>query len=359
MLEIKIDKQKITEISKPFIIAEVGVNYYDIAKTKKITIIEAAELMIKEAAEAGADAVKFQTYKAEKLASRYSPAYWDTTKEQTKSQYELFKKFDKFNEEDFKELAHICKKHKVCFLSTPFDFESADYLDKLMPAYKISSSDITNFPFIQHIAQKKKPIFISTGASTITEIKEALKIITEQGNTQIAIMHCILSYPTAYSDANLGMIKHLKKTFPKYLIGYSDHTIPDKNMLVLLSSFLLGAKLIEKHFTLDKKLTGNDHYHAMDPEDLIKFRKNIELVKTILGEMEKKPIDAEAMSRKFARRSVVITQDVFEGDVITKEMIAFKRPGTGISPKFFKQIVGKKAKRDIKDDEILSWDDLD
>jgi N-acetylneuraminate synthase len=358
MISIKIGYKKISQDSKPFIIAEIGVNYYDVAKKQGLTLIDAAKLMIKEAKNAGADAVKFQSYKAEKLASIYSPAYWDTTKEKTKSQHELFKKFDKFGEEDFKELSNFCKKNNIIFMSTPFDFESADYLEKLMPVYKISSSDITNHPFIEYIAGKKKPILLSTGASNIKEIKDAVKVITKTGNKEIVIMHCILSYPTSFADANLGMIKHLKTVFPGHIIGYSDHTPPDENMLVLLTSFLFGAKIIEKHFTLDKKLLGNDHYHAMDPADLKKFLENVNHVVTITGDCKKRLVYAEKNSRKFARRSIVAYGDITKGKIITKDMIAFKRPGTGISPQYYKKIIGKKASRDVKNDEILVWDDL-
>ena len=358
MRNIKIDNKTLTETSRSFIVAEVGVNYYDIADKEGISPFEAAKLMIEEATKAGADAVKFQTYKAEKLASKYSPAYWDASVEPTRSQYELFKKFDKFGEEEFNKLAKHCKKNKICFLSTPFDFESVDYLDKIMPVYKIASADITNIPFIKYIAQKNKPIFLSTGASTIEEIKEAVKTITEEGNTQIVIMHCILNYPTKYDDANLGMIRYLKNSFPDYLIGYSDHTFPDENMMVLLTAFLLGATVIEKHFTLDKTIHGNDHFHAMDPQDLIKFNENMDIIMKISGEEKKKVIEAEKTSRKFARRSIVAINDIPEGNIITKNMITFKRPGTGISPKCYEQVLGMKAKRDIKNDEILSWDDL-
>jgi len=150
----------------------------------------------------------------------------------------------------------------------------------------------------------------------------------------------------------------LKKSFPKYLLGYSDHTVPDENMLVLLTSFLLGAKIIEKHFTLDKTLPGNDHYHAMDPYDLMNFRKNLDFVLTVLGEMKKRPVDVEKNSRKFARRSIVANCDIAKGDEITIEKIDFKRPGMGISPKYYERVLNKKAKRDIKNDEILSWKDI-
>ncbi|HEY0090028.1 MAG TPA: N-acetylneuraminate synthase family protein [Candidatus Lokiarchaeia archaeon] len=346
------------ETSRPFIVAEAGVNYYDIAKKEKITILEAAKKMIKEAAKSGADAVKFQSYKAEKLASKYSPAYWDTTQEKTKSQYELFKNFDKFDKNDFKELSSYSKKNNICFLSTPFDFEAIDYLEKLMPVYKIASADITNAPFIRYIASKKKPIFLSTGASTIKEIKDAIKIINSEGNNEIVIMHCILNYPTKYENANLGMIKYLKEKFPNYLIGYSDHTLPDYNMLVLSTAYLFGAVILEKHFTLDKTLPGNDHYHAMDQKDLAKLCKNIDLITKTYGITEKKPIKSEEISRKYARRSIVAAQNISKNSVIEENMITFKRPGTGVSPVFYKKVIGKKAKRDIKDDEILEWKDF-
>jgi len=356
MKRMKINDITISEKSKAFIVAEAGVNYYDITKKENIGLIEAAKLMIREAANAGADAVKFQTYKAEKIASKYSPAYWDTTKETTKSQYELFKKFDKFGEEEYTELAKYAKEQNIIFISTPFDFEAADFLDKLMPLFKISSSDITNIPFIKHIARKNKPIFLSTGASTVEEIRDAVNAIEEEGNQQIVIMHCILSYPTKYEDANLGMIKHLKKVFPDYLIGYSDHTLPDENMLLALTAILFGAKVVEKHYTLDKTLPGNDHYHAMDPNDIIKLRKNLEFIETIIGEEEKKPILAEEGSRKYARRSVVAKRDILKGTKITTDMIIFKRPGTGISPKFWESVVGSIAQKDIKADEIIKWE---
>lgn len=355
---IKINDRTISETSKPFIIAEAGVNYYDIAKKENIKPIEAAKLMIKEAASAGADAIKFQTYKAEKLVSKYSPAYWDTTKESTKSQYELFKKYDKFGEEEYHELAQYAKKQNIIFMSTPFDNEAVDFLDALMPVFKISSSDITNLPFIGYIAQKEKPIFLSTGASTIEEIRDAVSTIEKVGNDQIVIMHCILNYPTKYEDANLGMIKHLKKVFPDYLVGYSDHTLPDSSMLLLTTAVLLGAKIIEKHFTLSKSLKGNDHYHSMDPEDLRRFVINQELLQKIIGREEKKPLDTELSARKYARRSIIAKVDIPKDIVITEDIVAFKRPGTGISPKFLEKVIGKKVKREIKEDAIIKWEDI-
>ncbi|MCD6513508.1 MAG: N-acetylneuraminate synthase family protein [Candidatus Odinarchaeota archaeon] len=314
--------------------------------------------MIRQAAEAGADAIKFQTYKAETLASRYSPAYWDTRKEPTKSQYELFKKYDKFGEEEYEELARYARKHGIYFLSTPFDERAVDFLYDLVPAYKIASADITNIPFIKYIARKGKPIFLSTGASTIGEIEKAIRAIEEEGNEDIVLLHCILNYPTRYEDANLLMIKHLQKVFPKYLVGYSDHTLPDESMIVLTTAYLLGARVIEKHFTFDKTLPGNDHYHAMDFHDLKRFVENIKIVRKILGKEYKNFIESEIPARRYARRSLVATRDIPKGTVLTREMLTAKRPGTGISPEFLNIVIGKKAKRDIKEDEILNWDDI-
>lgn len=348
----------IKEGNKPFIIAEIGVNYYDIATKNNISLMDAAKLMIREAKEAGADAAKFQTYKAGKIASKQSPAYWDTTEESTKSQYELFTKFDKFGESEYKELAEYCKEIGIMFLSTPFDFESADYLEDLMDIYKISSSDLTNLPFIKHMALKGKPIFLSTGAAKIGEIEAAVDTILETGNKEIGIMHCVLDYPTDFKDANLNMIKHLKEVFPGYVLGYSDHTRPDDSMLVLTTAYEFGAKIIEKHFTLDKTLKGNDHYHAMDPSDLKKFVKNIELLNLIKGEYCKRPLECEAESRKQARRSIVLNRDLNEGDVITKEVITYKRPGTGISPSDLDKVLGRKLNKSLCEDTLISWEDI-
>ena len=352
---IKISKKEISDTTCPFVIAEAGVNYYDIAKAEDITPIDAAKLMVKAAADAGADAIKFQTYKAENLASKYSPAYWDVAKENTRSQYELFKKYDKFREDEYVELARYAKEKKIIFMSTPFDDAAVDFLDALMPVFKISSSDITNKPFITYMARKQKPIFLSTGASTIEEIKEAVSTIEREGNSQIVVMHCILNYPTEYKNANLGMIKHLEKTFPDYPIGYSDHTLPDSNMLVLTTAVLLGARVIEKHFTLDKSLKGNDHYHSMDVDDLRTFVDNLELLEKIIGKERKEPLESELSARKYARRSLVAKCFISKGTKITNGLLASKRPGIGISPKDLDKVLGVETIKDIDTDEIITW----
>lgn len=345
--------------TKPFLIAEIGVNYYDIAKKEKITNMDAAKLMIKEAKESGCDGVKFQTYKAETIASRNSPAYWDLNEEPTKSQFELFKKFDSFGNEEYKELANYCKKLGIKFLSTPFDFESVDYLDEYMDVYKISSSDLNNIPFIKKIASKKKPIILSTGASYMKEIDEAIKAIKDvDSNIEMGLLHCVLSYPTKYEDANLLMIKNLKESYPTFEIGYSDHTKPDDEMLTLTTAYLYGANIIEKHFTLDKTLIGNDHYHAMDPDDVRKFKRNIKFINKINGQYEKIPLECEKESRLQARRSIIAKNNIPKNSIIKESDLTYKRPGTGISPNKIEEIIGKKTKIEIKADDIIEYEML-
>ncbi|RBQ23128.1 hypothetical protein ALNOE001_11490 [Candidatus Methanobinarius endosymbioticus] len=345
--------------NNPFLIAEIGVNYYDIAEKENISNMDAAKLMIKEAKRAEADAVKFQSYKAETIVSKNSPSYWDNTEEPTTSQYELFKKFDSFGKEEYKELSEYCSSLGILFLSTPFDFDSIEYLDEIIDIYKISSSDLTNIPFIKEIAKKQKPVILSTGAATIEEIDLAIKTIKNEGNKYIGLMHCVLSYPTEYEDANLLMIKYLKDNYNNYDIGFSDHTRPDDKMLVLTAAFLYGANIIEKHYTLDKNLKGNDHYHAMDPEDIKKFKENIKFIDKLNGEYEKKPLVCESESRKQARRSIVAKKDLNIGETITEELLTFKRPGTGISPKNLNEILGKKVKSPIKEDDLIKYENLE
>jgi sialic acid synthase SpsE len=355
--QIRIGNRIVSEESVPFLIAEAGVNYFDIAAEKNISPLEAAKLMVAEAAKAGADAIKFQTYKANKLAVRKSAAYWDTDKEASKSQYELFAKYDKFGEREYAELARYAKEKNIIFMSTPFDDEAVEFLDELVLAFKIASADITNIPLIEHIASKKKPVFLSTGAATFEEIKEAVAAIEGEGNSEIVIMHCVLNYPTQYQHANLLAIQRLRSMFPEYIIGYSDHTLPDAQMLVLTTAYSLGARVIEKHFTLNKSLPGNDHYHAMDPRDLRIVVNNLRFVEVISGKGEK-DIQNELAARTHARRSIVARVDIAKGTRITEDLVTCKRPGTGISPRFLSSVIGRTSKRDIKADEILSWEQL-
>lgn len=343
-------KQK-NKLLDPYIIAEIGVNHEcSISNAKKL---------IKQAKEGGAQAVKFQSYKADSLSSKNAKAYWDLKKEKSKSQFNLFKKYDKFNKNDYIKLYEYSKKIGIIFSSTPFDTFAVDYLNKLVSFFKIASADITNLPLIEHIASKKKPIILSTGASNVKEIETAVKLIKKKGVNDICLMHCILNYPTKKDNANLLMISHLKKKFPEIVIGYSDHTKPDKNMSCLTTAYLLGARVIEKHFTNNKKKKGNDHYHSMDKFDLKRFFKNINHLKKLLGNSsEKKPIKSELISRKNARRSIVATKFLKKGMKIRESDIICKRPGTGISPYLFKKIIGKKTARAIKEDQILKNSDI-
>jgi sialic acid synthase SpsE len=330
-------------IVNPYIIAEAGVNHEGSMKL--------AKRLVKEAKEGGADAIKFQSYKAETLASKDSPAYWDTTKEPTQSQYELFKKHDSFWKEEMQELKNYCDEIDIEFLSTPFDVESASFLNEMMDVFKISSSDITNKPFIEYMCSFGKPILLSTGASNLDEVKEAVGWINAF-NLPLSLMHCVLNYPTQDENANLGMIAGLKKEFPDNIIGYSDHTLP-KEMKVCEMATMLGAVIIEKHFTHDKSLTGNDHYHAMDKEDLNKFKANLETTFQILGSFKIKALDDEEKSRLNARRSLVAAKDIQKGKIIEKSDLTFKRPAHGISPKYIDEVVGKAAKVDIMEDDII------
>jgi len=335
-----------SRIYSPYIIAEIGVNHEGSMKL--------AKRLVDEAKEGGADAVKFQSYKAETLASKDSPSYWDTSKEPTTSQYELFKKHDSFWIEEMQELKNYCDEVDIEFMSTPFDIESADFLNDMMDVYKISSSDITNKPFIEYICQFNKPIILSTGASSLHEIQEAVSWIEKRGNP-LSLLHCVLNYPTPDANANLGMILDLKQKFPDKIIGYSDHTLP-QDMKVCEMATMLGSIIIEKHFTHDKTLQGNDHYHAMDKEDLKFFRKNLERTFEILGSFKVEALADEAPARNNARRSLVTAKNIQQGQIITREDLTFKRPAHGICPKFIDEAIGKKVTIDIAEDVVLKWE---
>lgn len=343
-------------MSKPYLIAEMGVNFYDTAKQMNITPLEAAKMYIDKAAEAGIDCAKFQSYKAKTIVSKNSPAYWDITKEPTKTQYELFLKHDSFGEEEYRELCEYTHSKGMDFTSTPFDYDSADYLYDMVDFYKISSSDLTNIPFIKHIGAKGKPVFISVGAAYLSEVDEAIRALKEVGCKDIVVFHCVLSYPTDPKDANLKIIETLKKVFPDVRVGFSDHVAPDKTMMTLATAYMLGAEVIEKHFTLDKTLTGNDHYHAGDPEDFKMAISNFKWIDTVIGSGEKKVLDCEKIPRREARRSLVLTRNMKAGEIIQEKDLIPKRPGTGISPKFIDIVVGRKIKKDLEEDTILTWE---
>lgn len=340
----------------PYLIADIDFNFYDIAEREGISYLAAAKFMIDEAKECGIDAVKFQSFNADALVSKNPQAIDALSDGQQSLQYDFLKRFDKLGVGEYRELAEYCQQVGIKFLSTPFDFESADYLDEFMDIYKISSSDLTNIPFIKHIASKDKPIILSTGAATLNEIKQAVNAIEEVSTVDIAIMHSVLSYPTEYEDANLLMIKDLVKNFPNYEIGYSDNTKPDKDMMVLTTAYNYGATILEKHFTTDKNLPGNAHCYSMDPDDVIKLKWNLLFLSKINGMRNKQPLICESSSRRYARRSIVAIRDIKKGESIAADDLTFKRPGIGISPSQIEEIVGKTAKEDILEDTLLDFD---
>lgn len=319
---------------KPTIIAEAGVNH-----GCKINL---AIKYVKSAKKGLADAIKFQTYKAEKLVSKNSPAYWDTEEEKINSQYKLFKKFDRFNFEDYLKIFSECKKKKILYMSTIFDEDAIDKYNKLIKIFKISSSDINNTPLLRKIGKKKKYTIISTGGATIKEIKYALGQLNLPKN-KVCIMHCHLNYPAKDKNLNLNYIKKLKKIFPGYIIGYSDHSKTDDELNVLEKAFDLGAQIIEKHFSHNKKIKGNDHYHSMDEQDLIKFNKKMLRKKIISGDQIKN-IKLEQKSIKFARRSIFARKDILKNEKLTEKNLITLRPGNGVKANKWDELIGKRAK---------------
>lgn len=343
-------------IEKKFtLIAEIGVNYYDFAKKLNISLMQAAKLMILEAKNAGVHAVKFQSYKAESLASKNSPSYWDISEESETSQYLLFKKYDSFGGKEYHELAEYCHTVGIEFLSTAFDIDAVDYLENIVNIYKISSSDLNNFPFVEYQARKKKPMIISAGASNMDEIQQAVELIRNYNDQPIVLMHCVLEYPTPYEHTNLRKITTLKNRYPDLYIGYSDHSKPDTYYDVIKTAYLLGANVIEKHFTLDKCLKGNDHYHAMDVHDAINIIGSINNLEKILGSGDIRCLESEKIARLNARRSLVANMDIIKGEKVTSEMLTYKRPGTGISVSEIADIIGRTAMCDIEKDMVLQY----
>jgi N-acetylneuraminate synthase len=333
----------------PYLIAEIGVNHEG--------SMDLAMRLIDEAKEGGATAAKFQTYKAAKLASRNSPAYWDTSKESTLSQFELFSRFDTFGPEQYRELAKHCAARGIDFLSTPFDLEAVELLEPLVPAFKVASADITNIPLLRRVGRVGKPVLLSTGASTLAEVEFAVETLRAAGAADIALLHCILNYPTAVDDARLGMIKVLQRVFPDCVVGYSDHVAPDDIISALEVATLLGACVLEKHFTHDKTRPGNDHYHAMDRADLRRFVERLALLRRLAGG-EGKDLDKESAARLHARRSIVAARSIKAGEILGEANLVTKRPAHGISPIHWDEIIGRCARVDIAEDSLLTWDML-
>lgn len=347
--EFKIGGFTIGDNLNPYIIAEIGVNHEG--------SMELAKRLIDEAAEGGAHAAKFQSYKAAKIASRNSPAYWDTSKEATESQFELFQKYDNFEADDYIELAAYCKKKNIEFMSTPFDLDAVDFLDPLMNAFKVASADITNVPLIRKCAATGKPLIMSTGAASLPEIEFAVQTAKDAGAKQISLLHCVLNYPTPEKYAQLGMLQVLKRSFPDYIIGYSDHVVPDETISTLEAATLLGSCILEKHFTHDKSLPGNDHYHAMDQEDLKRFIVKLNKYRVMISG-QSKDLSLEQAARKHARRSIVASGDIKAGETLKEYNLIVKRPAHGISPIFWDDVVGATAKQDILDDTLIAWEQI-
>jgi N-acetylneuraminate synthase len=334
----------------PYVIAEIGVNHEG--------SLETAKQLIEMAKNGGADAAKFQTYKAETLASKHSPAYWDTTKEATRSQYELFRKYDAFGPDEYKELAKHCASVGIDFVSTPFDDAAVDLLVPLVPFFKVASADLTNTPLLRRVARIGKPVVLSVGASTLEEIDGALATLRAAGATSIALLHCILNYPTADENANLRMISSLAHRYPECVLGYSDHTVPQSGLPSLLAAWLLGAVILEKHFTHDTSLPGNDHYHAMTAEHLQQFRCEIRRIEPLLGSNHKAPLPSEDIARLNARRSIVVARNLPAGHLITEADITYKRPGNGVSPLHWDDVIGRMTTRTLEEDHVLLWSDV-
>ena len=346
MKQIRIGNRLIGEGEPCFIIAEAGVNHNgDINLAKKL---------IDVAKEAGADAVKFQTFKAEELVTRSAEkaGYQKETTPSDESQYDMIKKLE-LPEKDFRELFTHARSKDIVFLSTPYDKQSVDLLARLgVPAIKVSSADITNHPLLSRVAAKKLPIILSTGMSTLGEVEEAVGEIVNSGNEQIILLHCNFNYPARVKDINLRAMNTLRQAF-NLPVGYSDHTM---GIEVSLAAVALGAVVIEKHFTLDRNLPGPDHRASLEPGELREMVVKIRNVEQALGSPVKQPFGEEVQNREICRRSLVARVDIPQGSIITEEMIDAKRPGTGISPKYIAALVGRKAVSTIKKDDLITWD---
>jgi len=346
---VKISDKVIGPGHPVFIIAEIGVNHNG--------EIELAKKLVLAAKKAGADAVKFQTFKADKLATAQAEkaAYQKQHDYGQEKQLAMLKQLE-LSEEVFVQLKDFSESQGILFLSTPFDEESADFLERIgIPAFKVSSGDLTNLPFLKHIAVKKKPLLLSTGMAYLNEIKEAVDCILAEGNNEIILFHCTSNYPPSIEDINLLALKTLRKKL-NLPIGYSDHTLGD---VAAVAAAALGAIIIEKHITLDCSLPGPDHRASMEPAEFSEMVKKIRIVERLLGSSEKKPVPAEEEIRLVARKSIVARVNITKGTKLTRDMLMLKRPGTGIPPKYLEQIIGCKVNRDIAIDETFTFECLE
>ena len=332
-------------MDKVFIIAEAGVNHNgSIALAKKL---------IDVASEAGADAVKFQTFKAEKLVSKNAPkaAYQKKTTDPAESQFEMIKKLE-LDVNAHKELMTYCKQKGIMFLSTPFDHDSIELLNNLgLEIFKIPSGEITNLPYLRHIGSLKKRVIMSTGMADIGEIEDALDVLITAGTPKenITILHANTMYPTPMEDVNLRAMQIIACTFGCD-VGYSDHTL---GIEVPIAAVAMGAKVIEKHFTLDKTMEGPDHKASLEPDELKAMVQAIRNIEKALGSGIKKPSPSERPNIEVARKSIVAARPIKKGELFTEENLTIKRPGNGISPMRWDEIIGTEAQKDYKVDELI------
>ena len=328
---------------KVLIIAEAGVNHNG--------SVEIAKKMIDAAVYAGVDIIKFQTFKSEKLVTKSASkaSYQEKNTGNSDSQLNMLKKLE-LSEDDHKVLKSYCEEKNIEFLSTPFDEHSIEFLDELgVRFWKIPSGEITNYPYLVKLARTGKPVIMSTGMSTISEIEEAMKVLQDNGANDIKILHCNTQYPTPFSDVNLNVITTLKDRFG-IEVGYSDHTL---GIEIPVAAVAMGATVIEKHFTLDRDMEGPDHKASLIPEELKAMVDSIRNVELALGKGEKKPTESEKENRIIARKSIVAKRDIHIGDVFTEDNITTKRPGTGISPMRWNEIIGKTASKHYIEDELI------
>lgn len=350
MKEISINGKKIGPKSPIFLVAEAGVNH-----NGKLNL---AKKMIDIAIEAKVDAIKFQTFSTEKLLLKTTPKikYQKENEEDQENFYDMLKKYE-LTIEDFKILKNYCKEMGLIFLSTPFDEISVKWLEDLnISVFKIGSGDMNNFPLLKLICSKKKPIFLSTGMATLEEVIESVNFIKSNNIEDIVIFQCTTNYPANYEEINLNVIDTYRKVFPNNIIGFSDHSL---GFEASIGAAAKGVKVIEKHFTINKEMDGPDHKASLNPRELKEWVKHIRNLEKSLGDNKKFPSKNEQEIAKIARKSIVTIRDIKKGDVLTAQNIDIKRPGTGIPPKFFEEIIGKKVKDDITKDSVLCWDDLE
>lgn len=329
-----------------FIIAEAGVNHNG--------DVELAKRLVDVAAEAGADAVKFQTFCADRLVSITAPKaeYQLQTTDTAESQLDMLRRLE-LSPTTHRELDTYCEECGVLFLSTPFDEGGVDLLDELgVPAFKIGSGEVTNWPFLEYVARKGKPIILSTGMSYLSEVDEAVRVIRGAGCNQLTLLHCISNYPAAPADANLRAMQTMAAAFD-VSVGYSDHT---PGVEIALAAVALGACVIEKHLTLDRNLPGPDHRASLEPRELRALVAGVRAVEQALGSGVKRPVPAEMGNREVGRRSLVATQAIAAGTVITREMLIAKRPATGVQPIHIDLVVGRTAMASIPAGQVITFD---